>query len=153
MIWLNLLTKTQEKKRQNLTATVDLELLAKPSVSIASKYLEATKATDQMVQTKHHTSCPIWAEKMQKLAKCLQKSDYQKVATWNWGLRRRAQPKAPISNTIPLTPAEKPRVFKRATHMCVPRVVTPCKASGGLSLSISNGFMKRICTRLLIMLM
>ena len=78
-----------KKKRQNLTSTVDFELLAKPSVSIASKYLEATKATDQMVQTKHHTSCPIGAEKMQKLAKSLQKSDYQKVA----------QLKAPISNT------------------------------------------------------
>lgn len=64
-----------------LTATVDLELLAKPSVSIASKYLEATKATGQMVQTKHRTSCPIGTEKMQKLAKCLQKSDSQKVAT------------------------------------------------------------------------
>lgn len=51
---------TGEKTRQNLTATADLELLAKPSVSIASKYLEATKATDQMVKTKHLcTSCPI----------------------------------------------------------------------------------------------
>lgn len=60
MIWLNLLAKTQGKKtRQNLTATADLELLDKPSVSTASKYLEATKATDQMVQTKHRTSCPI----------------------------------------------------------------------------------------------
>lgn len=68
-------------KRQDLTATVDIELLDKPSVSIASKYLEATKATDQMVKTKHHTSCPIGAEQMQKLAKCLQKSHYQKVAT------------------------------------------------------------------------
>lgn len=52
-------TREKGKKRQDLTATVDLELLAKPSVSIASKYLEATKATGQMVQTKHRTSCPI----------------------------------------------------------------------------------------------